>query len=194
MPASRSANTNADLPLDTAQPEMLIVGRVLGPHGVRGEMRIDPLTDDPARFKSLRGASIGGRWYEVAACRLSAGRVLLKLEGVAEPDAIRALSGEYLRIPAEAAVPLPEGSYYYFQLVGLRAETTCGESLGTLVEVLPLAANDVYVVRGDRGEVLLPATREVIKEIDLSSSRLLVEPVPGLLPWERDEIGEGSGS
>jgi len=89
-----------------------------------------------------------------------------------------------VQIPIEEAVPLEEGEYYDFQLSNVRVEMENGEWLGQVVEVLETGANDVYVVRGPRGEVLLPAVREVILEIDLESRRMLVRPLPGMLEGE----------
>jgi 16S rRNA processing protein RimM len=166
------------------EPRTLIVGRVLGPHGVRGEMRVEPLTDDPERIGRLRTVLVGEDEYQVAGARTMMPNVLLRLEGIATRDQAVLLRGQYLRIPASEAAPLPEGSYYHFQLLGLQVATTSGESLGTVREVLPLASNDVYVVRGDRGEILVPAVRDVIEEIDMDAARIVVRPVPGLLPEE----------
>lgn len=178
-------------PEPSAAPEVetLIVGRVLGSHGVRGFVRIEPLTDDPGRFASLEQVIVEGRPYAVSAARVNPGRILLKLEGVDTPEAARALRNEYLHVPFDAAAPLPEGAYYHFQLVGLRVETKGGEPLGTLAEVLALPANDVYVVRGDRGELLIPAVRDIVTEIDLDARRMVIDPLPGLLP-EKPEAGE----
>ena len=87
-----------------------------------------------------------------------------------------------VQVPREEAIPLEEGEYYYFQLVGLTVETESGERLGRLAEVLETGANDVYVVRGPRGEVLLPAVEDVIRQVDLESRRVVVRLLPGMLP------------
>lgn len=166
------------------QPEKLKVGRVLSAHGVHGEMRVEPLTDDPKRFSTLPQVFIKGQSYDVAGARMHSGRVLLRLSGISTPEDVQPLRGEYILISAEDATPLPDDAYYHYQLIGLSVETLSGERLGALVEVIPLEANDIYVVRGERGEVLVPAIKDVVKEIDLEVSRMLVEPVPGLLPWE----------
>ena len=86
-----------------------------------------------------------------------------------------------VQIPLEEAVPLEEGEYYHFQLTGLRVETEDGQWLGQLAEVLSTGANDVYVVRGPRGELLLPAVDEVVLELDLASKRMVVRLMRGML-------------
>jgi 16S rRNA processing protein RimM len=152
---------------------------------VRGELRVTPLTDDPRRFRGLREVALGERVYAVEAARLlPTGVVLLRLSGVGTPEEASALHGKALSVPVEEAAPLPEGAYYPYQLVGLRVETSAAESLGALAEVLQLPANDVYVVRGERGEVLIPALKEIVRDIDLEAGKMVVEPPPGLLPWE----------
>lgn len=170
----------------SSRPETVIIGRVLAAHGVRGEMRVEPLTDDPDRFDSLSSVFIRGHGYKVTSARAHPRGVLLRLEGVTIPEDVESMRGEYIHIPAEEAAPLPEGAYYHYQLLGMRVETAQGEVLGELVAIMPLQSNDVYVVRGERGEVLLPAITDVVKEIDTEASKMVIEPVPGLLPWETE--------
>lgn len=165
---------------------ILSVGRVVTAHGVRGEMRIEPLTDNPARFGTLKTVLLRGEERAVLSSRPHGAMVLLKLEGIDTPEHVRLFRGEHLQIRTENAAPLPEGVYYHYQLVGLRVVTTDGQDLGEIVEILALESNDVYVVTGERGEVLIPALKDVVTEINLEQSQLMVEPVPGLLPWERD--------
>ncbi len=147
-------------------------------------MKVEPLTDDPARFQTLKRIMLRDREYQVLGARVRPEEVLLRLEGISTPEEVKRLRGEYLRISREDALPLPDGAYYHFQLTGLHVLTTGGDFLGELIEVVVLESNDVYVVRGERGEVLVPATSDVVREIDLPQQRMIVQPVPGLLPWE----------
>ncbi|MDQ3856117.1 MAG: ribosome maturation factor RimM [Chloroflexota bacterium] len=183
MLTSRSARRRRPTSRD-ADPNTVIIGRVLKPHGLRGELRVEPLTDHPQRYRRLREVSIREQEYRVLASRVHQGQVLLKLETVETVKAAEDLRGEYLRVPLESVAELPEGSYYHFQLIGLQVETTAGEPLGRVTDVLPREANDVYVVSGERGEVLVPGISDVVKSIDVDGGRMLVESVPGLLPWE----------
>jgi len=157
---------------------------VVKSHGLSGEFKVEPLTDEPGRFLRLREAIIAGEVRRVLGARFANAQVLLSIEGVATVEEARLLNGEYISVPSEQAQPLEEGSYYHYQIIGLEVVTTGGEPIGVVAEVYPLPANDVYVVRGGRGEVLIPAAREIVKEIDLPASRMVVEPMPGLLPWE----------
>jgi 16S rRNA processing protein RimM len=121
------------------------------------------------------------RRYPVEKLRRHRDTVLLKLGGCDDRNSADELRGLLVQIPIEDAVPLEEGEYYHFQLVGVRVETEDGEWLGQVAEVLQTGANDVYVVRGPRGEILLPAVESVVFELDLDSKRMVVHLLPGLL-------------
>lgn len=105
----------------------------------------------------------------------------MRLDTIVTRDAARALIGQALYVPEAEAVALPKGEYFVHQIVGLTVVTTAGEALGTVAEVLETGSNDVYAVRGPRGEVMIPALKEVIKEVDLAAGRMVVDPLPGLL-------------
>lgn len=164
-------------------PRYLEIGRVLGPYGLGGEIRVAILTDFPERFATLTSVRVGERLhpYEVESARLLRGEAILKLRGVKDATAAERLRGEVLRVPLAEAVPPPSDQYYWHQIIGLEVVTSTGESLGHVVEILRTGANDVYVVQGPRGEVLVPAIEDVVKEIDLSTGRLIIQPLPGML-------------
>jgi len=155
----------------------LAVGRIGAPHGVRGQVRVEPLTDYPERFARLgevclelsdgrrrravvEGGSPGAR-----------GRVVLKFKGCDDRAAVEDLRGAYVLIPRAEAVELPSGHYFVDDIVGLEVVTTSGERLGAVREVIRTGANDVYVT--DRG--MVPATREVVRRIDLAAGAMVVE-------------------
>jgi 16S rRNA processing protein RimM len=158
------------------------VGRVLATRGVRGELKVEPLTDFPERFAPGQAIWVAGERREVEGGRQRGSQVLLKLAGVDSAEQAAALRDELLEVPEEELTALGEGRYYRFQLLGMAACDTAGEALGTIVEILSTGANDVYVVRGPRGELLLPAIDEVIKEVDVEGGRMLVELMEGMEP------------
>jgi 16S rRNA processing protein RimM len=155
---------------------------------VRGELRVKIITDYPERLAQhahfylahSNSPEIVHR-YPVEGLRLHKKVLLLKLDGCDDRNAADELRGMLVQIPIEDAVPLEEGEYYLFQLIGVRVETESGEWLGQVVEVIETGANDVYVVRGPRGEVLLPAVDQVVLELDLESKHMVVRLLPGLL-------------
>lgn len=169
-----------------AHPGPVVIGRILRPHGLRGEVKLRPETDFPERFATLGrvllvdDGGVARGEAQVEAVRGQGDLVLLKLAGVDTLEAARRLGGLEVAVPWEERVPLPEGSYYVGEVVGLSVLTDAGEPLGTITEVLRTAAHDVYRVVGPEGEVLLPATREVVRAVDLDHGRVVVVLPPGL--------------
>ncbi len=142
------------------------------------------LTDYPDRLPLHRVFYLGPQAtpYPVESVRFHQGAAIIKLAGCDDRNAAEALRGLVVHIPLEDAIPLGEGEYYYFQVVGVEVFTDQGERLGRVVDVLETKANDVYVVRGPRGEMLIPAVEEIVRELDLTARRMVIVPIPGLLP------------
>jgi 16S rRNA processing protein RimM len=165
------------------QQDWMLVGVVAAPVGVRGEVKIDLYTDFPDRFTQLTEIYVGDghRPMRLAGSRRHAGRVALRFVDVPDRDAADALRGQPLYIPRSQAMPLPEGHYYHDQIIGLRAVSTAGEDLGVIEAILPTGSNDVYVARDGTRELLIPAIRDVVRDIDLDAGTLTVEPIEGLL-------------
>lgn len=168
--------------MEEVPPGYVAIGRVGAPWGVRGAVKVVPLADSRELFAPGQGVTVAGQRRVIASARWQKGLVYLRLSGTDDRESAEALRGRLLAVAESELEPLPEGHYYRFQLIGLAVISTDGEELGRLTDVLSTGANDVYVVRGDRGEVLLPATDEVVREIDLEAGRMLVEALPGLLP------------
>jgi 16S rRNA processing protein RimM len=160
----------------------LVIGQVVGARGLGGELKVRIETDDPERFFDLEWAYLGEeheRW-RVESARLFKGVALLKLAGVSDRTAAEALRSQYVYVSGDDALPLAEGEYYYHQIEGLRVRSDTGEDLGRVTEILSTGANDVYVVMGPEGELLLPAIKEVILDIDLEHELLTVHLLEGL--------------
>lgn len=137
----------------------------------------------PQRFRDLRRVFIGeGHQHaNVLARRPHQRGLILRLDVVTSREQARDLAGTYLYVPESEAVPLPEGEYFVHQLIGLTVVTEAGETLGPLAEVLATGSNDVYVVKGPKGEVLLPAIKDVVKAVDLAAGTMTVALLPGLV-------------
>jgi 16S rRNA processing protein RimM len=162
--------------------EPITVAKIVSAHGVRGELRAYPETDFPERLRPGRAVYIAGvpapRWSRIRSARPGKPPLLLvRLDGVDGRDAAEALRGGELQVAAADLPPLPEGSYYLHQIVGLRVLTEEGRELGVVTDVEQPGGNDVYVV----GPYLIPAVREVVREIDLAGGRMVIRPLPGLL-------------
>jgi 16S rRNA processing protein RimM len=157
---------------------------VLGAHGIRGELKCRVVTDFPKqRFKRGNTVLLRGATYTVRSARIQGTVVLLGLAEVPDRNAAEALRGADVEVRTEDAVALPKGQFYWHQVIGLHViDATTQEDLGSVVDIIETGANDVYLVRGGRyGEVLVPAIKDVVKDIDPSNGRMLVEPLPGML-------------
>lgn len=167
------------IPERTPPPDKLTIGRVAAAHGVHGEFRMAILSGHPEHFENLRRVYLGDEAEprRLERVRLHRGEALLKVEGLAAPADVVARRGQLVRIARADAMPLPEGEYYHYELLGLAVVDTAGQPLGRLAEIIETGANDVYVVRGGpRGEVLLPAIAEVIREVDPDAGTMVVKP------------------
>jgi 16S rRNA processing protein RimM len=119
--------------------------------------------------------------YPVEVVRPHKGVLLIKLGGCDDRDAAEELRGMLVQIPFAEAMPLEEGEYYHFQMEGIDVETDAGEWLGQVAEVLEAGAHDVFLIRGPRGEVLLPSVEDVILQLDLEARKMIVHILPGML-------------
>ena len=164
------------------EPNFLMVGRVLRAWGIRGDLKVTPFTDRPEDFKHYRRVYLGrrGQPYAVKSFRPYQGNWLLHLAGVETRSDAERLHGQEIFVE-QVQRPRQAGEFYAREVIGLKVQTVAGEELGEVVEILVTGAHDVYVVRGDRGEVLLPARVEAIKAIDVEAGVMIVEPLPGLL-------------
>ncbi len=168
-------------------PKYVTVGRILAPHGVRGEVKVEIMTDFPDRFmeRPRLYLSRSSTPVQVDSARFFKQFVLLKLEGYPDRNSVEGLRGELLQIPIEETAPLEEGEYYVYQMLGLEVVSDDGRELGEITEVIETGANDVYVVRGPLGEVLLPDTDEVILDVDPENGKVKVHLIAGLMPEEQ---------
>jgi 16S rRNA processing protein RimM len=170
---------------DSAEPRFIAIGRIIRPHGLRGELAVEVLTDFPERFDTIEALYIGdpqqAEVWTVTASRRHKERVLLTLEGCADRTTAEGLRGLLIQIPIEEAMTLPEDEYYPHELVGLDVLTAEGEDLGRLSEIIFTNANEVYVVTGPRGQILLPAIADVIERVDLETGQMTVRLIEGLV-------------
>jgi 16S rRNA processing protein RimM len=157
------------------------VGRIVRPWGLRGDVKVQSLTDVPERFDPGSTLWLAGTRRTVAAAREHRGALYLKLAGVDDAEAAEALRGELLEVPERELAPLDEDEFYNFQLIGLDVRTDAGDVLGRVAEVLPTGGNAVLVVRGDRGELLLPFIDEVVQTVDLAAGLMTVTLIEGLV-------------
>ena len=151
----------------------LAVGRVVGVKGLRGGLKVELLSDRPERLQRGAGVYVEGEARPRRITGVEAGgRVpVLTLDGVASREEAQRLVGRYLEVERE---PLPAGSYYWDELVGISVRDHDGADLGTLEEVFRAGENEVYRVRGPRGEIFVPALKEIVTQLDVEGRTMTV--------------------
>lgn len=155
----------------------IIIGRIGAPHGVRGEVRVEPLTDFPNRFDGLQKVYAGEEVLSIEGVRHHGDKILIKFAGIDTPEAVKKLNGVFLKVLRKDAVPLKEGEYYTFDILGLEVLDSEGHFLGKVENILFTGSNDVYVVKNEEREVLIPALKKVVRSIDLEKGTMIVTPL-----------------
>ena len=166
----------------------MAIGRIVGVHGLNGELRIELHTDFPERFAQGETVWLGEALVAktVQSAREHKGMILLTLADLSNRDAAEALRDEWLFIPETAARSLPEGEYWVHDIIGLAVVDEAGQPVGQVTDILQTGANDVYIITPVAGvnrdkELLIPAIAEVVQNVDLASGTLTIRIVPGLI-------------
>ena len=164
-----------------AELKFITIGRILAPWDFQGQLKVEVITDFPERFTSASTVYINQRPMTIDSVGWHKGKAIIKFATIDSVRDAEKLRGQLVEIHHSQLQPLPAGQYYQFQLIGLEVKTTQEEPLGKISEILPTSNNDIYVVKGDDGEILIPATDEIVKSIDLDKGVIVIEPVKGLL-------------
>jgi 16S rRNA processing protein RimM len=164
---------------------LIVFGRIIGAHGLRGAVRVR-LDNPQSAVQALERVFVDQNGTPVeyrvrSASRAGHGSLKMELGGVDYIEQAQALRGAELYIAVDDLPPIAENEFYYFQVVGLRVETTDGRLLGKIDEVFFNGSNDVWIVRSDCREVLVPVIDDVVRQIDLEGGRAVIEAIPGLL-------------
>lgn len=159
------------------QNELITIGIVVAPHGVRGDVRIIPQTDFPERFMDMDVCYIGGREYHITSARFHKQFILATFKELPDRTSVERLGKQEIKVQRKDLRELPEGRYYIFEIEGLKVEDTEGNDLGVVKEVLQPGANDVYVVAKEgEPDLLLPALKTVVLTIDIEGGKMIVDP------------------
>lgn len=167
----------------SAADEWIAVGTIVGAFGIRGDVKIQPLTDFPERFERTPTLYLGDKHtpHAVVSARLHKRIVVAHLAGIDTATDAERLRGVTVYVPEAELVALPANSYYLHDLIGLRVEHVDGTPLGVVTDVVGAGGNDLFVVRTLAGsEVMLPAVKEFVKAVDIAQGVLRVAPIPGL--------------
>ena len=192
---SRQRNNDAAPPPEGGGQAWIAVGEIVGAFGIRGEVKALPQTDFPERFAQTPILYLGDARapHAVQSARQHQRIVILKLADVDDMTTAARLRGVTLWIPEAERMPLPADQFYLSDVVGLPVTHVNGQPLGTVVDYISSGANDLFVVRTPGGrDVLLPAVREFIRELDIPARVLRVEPIPGLFDDQAENAGDNA--
>ncbi|MDK2822153.1 MAG: rRNA processing protein RimM [Clostridia bacterium] len=163
---------------------MIKIGQILTTHGHKGEVKVFPLTDDPNRFDDLKFVFLnlpdGYTKMHINSVKYHKNFVILKLKEITDMSAAEKLRNIYICVQEEQLITLPEDHYFIFQLIGLEVYEN-EKYLGKVKDVIQTGSNDVYIVQGNKKEVLIPALKTVVKNIDLQTKKMFVELPEGLV-------------
>lgn len=165
--------------------EYFIIGKIINVHGIKGELKVMPETDDPNRFKKLKKVRVEQKGtiteYECRSARMYNDCVLLTLKGVDTREKAEALKNSVLSVPRSEAINLPEDRFFIADLIGCAVFEETGECLGKITDVYQPGGNDVYEVVNDAGkEILIPALKQVVLSVDIGNKKIIVKLLPGL--------------
>jgi 16S rRNA processing protein RimM len=168
----------------TGEPDFLVVGKLRRPHGVRGEIAMEVMTDFPERLHPgvVVYVGEGHRAIHIRSTRWHTEALLVAFDEYADRESVGVLRNQLVYVPLQDRPALPEGEYYHHQLIGMQVVEDSGETLGTIAGILETGANDILVVESrEHGEVLLPMIAEVVLDIDVEGRQMRVYLLPGLV-------------
>ena len=166
--------------------EYLEIGQIVNTFGIKGQVKVVPFTDDITQFDTLKQIYIEKRknleLFEIEKSNYHKNMMILKLKGIDTPEQAESLRNCYIKINRKDARKLPEGTYFIVDLIGLDVYTDEEKLLGTLEDIYNAGSSDIYVVKNDEGkEILLPAIKDVLKQVDLENKKIIVHIIEGLI-------------
>jgi len=171
-------------------PDYITIGRILGPHGLKGDVKVFPLTFSKERFMEIERVFLetasGMKPLHIDMASLHGERVVLSFREITGREEASLLRGKEILIRREESPEPGEGEYYHYQIIGLEVFTKEGTPIGEVTGIIETGSNDVFVVKPQpdlKGakEILIPAITDVVEEIDLEEGRIIITPVEGLL-------------
>lgn len=164
----------------------LEIGQIVNTFGIKGMVKVKPFTDDIRRFDKLKKVYIQKQKvkeeYEIEEVKYHKEMVLIKFKGIENLEEANLLRNYYLFVNRADEEPLEEGRYYIVDMLGLEVYTDEEKKLGVLEDIFNTGSNDIYVVKDELGkQILLPATKEVIKKVDIENKKMIVHLIPGLI-------------
>lgn len=154
--------------------DFFAVGQIINTHGLKGELKVYPLTDDIKRFRKLKEVYINGAVCNVTWCKFQSETLIMKIEGIDSIEEGLKYKNVYMEVKREDAVKLPEGRYFIADLIGCTVYDDENVLLGSVENVLQTGSNDVYIVKG-KEELLIPALKDIVLSIDLLEQKIVIK-------------------
>lgn len=156
--------------------QFITVGQIINTHGLNGEVKVYPLTDDIKRFRKLKKIYINGVERQVVWCKLQVDRAILKIEGIDSIEDAVKYKEKYIEVSREDAVKLPEGRYFVTDIIGCTVVDENGVNYGEIYDVIHTKNNDVYWIKEGK-ELLIPVLKEIVVNIDVENQKITIKPV-----------------
>ncbi len=164
------------------------VGKIINTHGIKGEVKVFPLTDNIERFDALKKVYLGENKIEIEIenVKYHKGLAILKFKEFNNINDVLNFKDHFIYIDEKDKVELPKDHYFVFDLVGCIVYNTKGEKIGIVDEVLQYAANDVYVVKDEEKNknYLIPAVKEFVIKVDINNKEIIIDPIEGMIEWK----------
>lgn len=162
--------------------EYMTIGQIINTHGLKGEVKVYPLTDDISRFRKLKTVYIENVERKVVWCKSQTDKLIMKIEGIESIEEALKYKNKYLEVKKEDAAKLPEGRYYISDLMQCTVYDTNDVKIGKIFDIIQTPANDVYWIKEGK-EVLIPALKEIVLKIDINEKRVIIRPTS---EWNAD--------
>jgi 16S rRNA processing protein RimM len=166
--------------------ELIAIGRILKPIGTRGEVKIEPFTDDLQRFLKLKSVWIGkdeglAREFFIFSNRIEATYIVIQIEGIKTINEAESLRSDFIFVPEEERIALKQGTYFIDDVIGCEVFTEEQFRVGMVIDLLKSPADDIWVVQNKNNEILIPAVREIIRKVDIKAKKITIHAIEGLL-------------
>lgn len=171
--------------------DTVIIGRIVGVHGIRGGIKVQATDMSGSNIRSCSSVLVGkdgerGKWLRITQVGRAGRSIVVQFEGICNRDQAELLRGCTLKIHSDQCRPLPENSYYVYDLIGLDVQKQDGQRIGTVQDVLCMTAQHVLVIDANGKEVLVPAVKAFVKKVDLNNRLVIVHPIEGMLDGIED--------
>ncbi|MTI69977.1 MAG: 16S rRNA processing protein RimM [Firmicutes bacterium] len=164
--------------------EKIKIGKIINTHGIKGEIKVLPLTDDLDRFNELENFYIQGEKEKFKTEKVrynNKNNVLIKINGYDNINEVLKYKGKYILVDRKDVVDLPENSFFLFEIKGLKVYDTDNKKIGVIKDILTSSANDVYIIKDNEKEYLIPALKHIIKEVNINEGKMIIDPLEGMI-------------